>query len=150
MKKKKILFICVHNSARSQMAEALLNRICGDEFEAQSAGFEPGVLNPNVVEVMREVGIDLSRKKTQAVFDVYKSGQLFSHVITVCSESEAAGCPVFPGVTHRLHWPFDDPSCFEGDRETKLEKTRQVRDAIKAKIEEWCAEVCDADAGSSV
>ena len=149
MKKRNVLFICVHNSARSQMAEALLNRTCGDEFEAQSAGLEPGVLNPTVVEVMREIGIDLSHKKTQAVFDVFKSGQLFSHVITVCGESEASGCPIFPGIAERLHWPFDDPSRFDGDREMKLQKTRQVRDAIKAKIEEWCTEVCAAGARST-
>ena len=93
MAKKKVLFICVHNSARSQMAEAWLNSICPDEFEAQSAGLEPGTLNPLVVEAMNEAGIDLSQKKTQAVFDVWKSGGMFHYVITVCSESESEGCP---------------------------------------------------------
>src|SRR6266852_6064147 len=108
--KKKVLFICVHNSARSQMAAALLNQTCGQFFEAQSAGLEPGTLNPLAVEALREIGIDISRNKTQAVKDVLKSGEFFSYVITVCSESEAEGCPVFPGVTTRLHWPFSDPS----------------------------------------
>ncbi len=84
--KKRVLFICIHNSARSQMAEAWLNQICGDELEAQSAGFEPGKLNPLVVEAMAEVGIDISQKETQSVFDVWKSGQLFAYVITVCDE----------------------------------------------------------------
>ena len=93
--KKKVLFICVHNSARSQMAAAWLNDICGDYFEAQSAGLEPGELNPLAVQVMDEVGIDISNNKTQAVFDVFKSGQLFAYTITVCDESEAAGCPIF-------------------------------------------------------
>jgi len=140
--KPKILFICVHNSARSQMAEAFFNDICGAEFEAQSAGLEPGTLNPLVIEVMREVGFDLSKNKTQAVFDVFKSGQLFAYVITVCSEAEAGGCPIFPGPTQRLHWPFPDPSRVEGTREEKLAKVRQVRNAIQARIEQFCAENC--------
>src|ERR1700752_3230706 len=102
--KPRVLFICVHNSARSQMAEAWLNHICGDSFSAQSAGLEPGKLNPLVVKVMAEVGIDISTKATQAVFDVFKSGQLFTYVITVCDETSAERCPVFPGPAKRLHW----------------------------------------------
>ena len=140
MNKPKVLFICVHNSARSQMAEAFLNDIGGSEFEAQSAGLEPGTLNPLVVEVMREAGLDISRNKTQAVFDVFKSGQLFTYVITVCSEAEAGGCPIFPGPAQRLHWPFPDPSAATGTEEEKLAKIRLVRDAIRARIEEFCAE----------
>jgi arsenate reductase len=142
MSKPRILFICVHNSARSQMAEAFLNNLCGAEFEAQSAGLEPGTLNPLVVEVMRETGIDISGNETQAVFDVFKSGQLFTYVVTVCSEAEAGGCPIFPGPTQRLHWPFPDPSGVEGTREEKLEKIRQIRDAILARVELFCAENC--------
>lgn len=142
MNKPKILFICVHNSARSQMAEAFLNDICGVEFKAQSAGLEPGTLNPLVVEVMREIGIDISKKGTQAVFDVFKSGQLFTYVITACSEAEAGGCPIFPGPTKRLHWAFPDPSKVEGTREEKLAKIREIRDAIQARIEQFCAENC--------
>ncbi len=143
--RKKVLFICVHNSARSQMAEAFLNQICGGEFEAQSAGLEPGTLNPSVVQVMMEEGIDISRHGTQAVFDVWKSGQLFDYVVTVCSESDAQGCPIFPGVATRLHWPFDDPSRFERSTDSKLEQTRKVRDAIKRKIEQWCETTCSRD-----
>src|SRR6202162_2681697 len=129
--KKKVLFICVHNSARSQMAAALLNKRGGTYFEAQSAGLEPGTLNPLAVEVLREMEIDISKNKTQAVFDVFKSGELFAYVITVCDESEAAGCPIFPGVTTRLHWSFADPSKFSGSLEQKLEQTRKVRDEIE-------------------
>ena len=140
--KPKMLFICVHNSARSQMAEAFLNDICAAEFEAQSAGLEPGTLNPLVVEVMREAGLDISRKKTQAVFDVFKSGQLFAYVVTVCSEAEAGGCPIFPGPTKRLHWPFPDPSKVEGTPAEKLAKIRQIRNAIQARVEQFCAEKC--------
>lgn len=139
MAKQNVLFICVHNSARSQMAAAWLNYLCPDYFEAQSAGLEPGVLNPLVVAVMQEVGIDLSGKKTQRVFDVWKSGQMFQYVVTVCSEAEAEGCPIFPGVTTRLHWPFPDPSKLTGTEAEKLQATRTIRDEIRMKIETWCA-----------
>ncbi|MGD1083430.1 MAG: arsenate reductase ArsC [Verrucomicrobiota bacterium] len=140
--KKKVLFVCVHNSARSQMAEAFLNQMCGEDFEAFSAGLEPGRLNPVVVEVMREIGIDISRNKTKAVFDMFKAGKMFSHVITVCDEASAERCPVFAGVTTRLHWSFADPSSFKGAPEQVLQQTREVRDAIQEKIEQWCAEMC--------
>lgn len=142
MKKKKVLFVCVHNSARSQMAEALLNQICGGEFEAQSAGLTPGKLNPLAVEVIQEIGIDISKKETRSVFDVWKSGQMFTYVITVCDETSAEQCPIFPGVTKRLHWSFPDPSTFEGTWEERLERTRRVRDMIRAKVEEWCYSNC--------
>ncbi|HYR22570.1 MAG TPA: arsenate reductase ArsC [Chthoniobacterales bacterium] len=138
--KKKVLFICVHNSARSQMAAALLNKRCGESFEAKSAGLEPGKLNPLAVEVLRETGIDISKNKTQAVFDVFRSGELFAYVITVCDESEAQGCPIFPGVTTRLHWSFPDPSKFSGAHEEKIEQTRQVRDKIDSQVRRFCTE----------
>ena len=141
MAKQNILFICVHNSARSQMAEAFLNQICGGRFAAESAGLEPGTINPLVVEVMREVGIDLSRKQTQAVFEVWKSGKLFQYVVTVCSESEAKGCPIFPGMATRLHWPFPDPSQVTGTHDERLQQVRKIRDSIRTKIEQWCEEI---------
>jgi arsenate reductase len=146
MMKKRVLFICIHNSARSQMAEAFLNQTCGDEFEAHSAGLEPGKLNPIVVEAMREVGLDISGNQTKAVFDMFKSGRMFHNVITVCDETSAERCPIFPGVTARLHWSFPDPSSFQGTHEEKLVKTREVRDTIKVKIENWCGEVCSLTA----
>jgi arsenate reductase (thioredoxin) len=142
MPKQKVLFICAHNSARSQMAAALLNKACGEFFEAQSAGLEPGTINSLVVETLRELGVDISKNTTQRVFDVWKSGQIFQFVVTVCSEAEAEGCPIFPGVTTRLHWPFDDPSKFTGTHEEKLEKTRRVRDQIRARIDSFCEEHC--------
>lgn len=124
------------------MAAALLNKRCGECFEAQSAGLEPGTINPLVVEVLQELGIDISKNTTQRVFDVWKSGQMFEFVITVCSEAEAEGCPIFPGVATRLHWPFDDPSKFTGTDEERLEKTRRVRYAIHAKIDSFCEQYC--------
>jgi arsenate reductase (thioredoxin) len=140
--KKKVLFICVHNSARSQMAAALLNKRCGEVFEAKSAGLEPGKLNPLAVQVLDEIGIDISKNKTQAVFDVFISRQLFPYVITVCDESEAEACPIFPGVTTRLHWSFPDPSKFTGSHEERLKQTREVLGKIDNQIEQFCDEHC--------
>ena len=137
MDKKKILFVCVHNSARSQMAEAFLKQMAGDRFEVESTGLEPGKLNPVVVEVMKEVGIDISQNKTKSVFDFYKQGKQYDYVITVCDESQAGSCPVFPGKGQRIHWGFDDPSSFTGSWEEKLDKTREVRNQIETKIKEW-------------
>jgi len=140
MLKKKVLFVCIHNSGRSQMAEELLRKLAGDRFEVESAGFEPGKLNPVVVEVLKESGIDISVKETQAVFDLFKLGRFYSYVITVCDEASAERCPIFPGVTKRLHWSFTDPSKFEGSWEEKLAKTRAVREEIRQKIAGWLLE----------
>jgi arsenate reductase len=130
------------------MAAALLNTRCGEFFEAQSAGLEPGTINPLVIEALQELGIDISKNGTQSVADVWKSGQIFQFVVTVCSEAEAQGCPIFPGITNRLHWPFDDPSKFTGTHEERLEKTRNVRDQIQSKIDSFCAEHSHAKAPS--
>ena len=146
--KQKVLFICVHNSARSQMAEAFLDEICGDQFEAHSAGLEPGKLNPLAVEAMREIGIDISQNKTQSVFDVFRSGELFAYAITVCDESSAQNCPIFAGVTKRLHWSFPDPAELAGAREERLAGTCRIRDEIRARIEMWCDEICAVETGA--
>ncbi len=138
-KKTKVLFVCSHNSARSQMAEAFLNSIGGDHFQAESAGIEPGALNLLAVEVMREAGIDIARKQTKSVYDLHREGRQYHHVITVC-DAAAGVCPVFPGFTATAHWPFDDPAGFTGTDEEKLEKTRRVRDAIRKKVEAFIAE----------
>lgn len=137
MDKKRVLFVCVHNSARSQMAEAFLKHMAGDRFEVESAGLEPSILNPVAVEVMKEIGIDISGNKTKSVFDFYKQGKQYDYVITVCDESQSGACPVFPGKGERLHWGFDDPSGFQGEQEELLAKTREVRDRIRKNIEQW-------------
>lgn len=143
MPKERVLFVCIHNSARSQMAEAWLNHLCNEYFEAHSAGLEPGVLNPLVIEVMKEKGIDMSQKKTRAVFDLFKRGERFNYVITVCDEASAERCPIFPGLAQRLHWGFPDPSKVTGNNEEeKLVQIRPIRDAIKKQIEEWCVKKC--------
>jgi arsenate reductase (thioredoxin) len=139
MDKKRVLFVCVHNSARSQMAEAFLKRYGGDRFEVESAGLEPGTLNPVVVDAMKEVGIDISGNKTKSAFDLYKQGKLYDHVITVCDESQSGSCPNFPGAGQRSHWGFTDPSGFTGTYEEKLDKTRDVRGQIEDKIKGWVA-----------
>lgn len=137
MDKKKVLFVCIHNSARSQMAEELLRKLAGDKFEVESAGIEPGTLNPVVIEVLKEEGIDISGKKTQSVFDLLRQKKVYSYVITVCDETAAEHCPVFPGSATRLHWGFVDPSKFEGTWQERLVKTRQVYAQIESKIKEW-------------
>jgi len=143
MRKKKVLFVCIHNSARSVMAEAFVNLFCGDVYEAQSAGLSPGTLNPLVREVMAEIDIDVSGHHPQAAFDVVKSGQIFTHVVTVCDEGAAERCPIFPGVTKRLHWGFPDPSALQGTHEEKLEATREIRDQIRERIlHEFCPVNC--------
>lgn len=143
MSKEKIVFVCIHNSARSVMAEAFINHLCGDKYEAQSAGIEPGKLNPIVREVMGEIGIDVSGHQPRAVADVIESGQEFASAITVCDETSAERCPIFPGKTERLHWGFSDPSALQGTHEEKLEATRKIRDEIKSKIEnEFCPVKC--------
>ena len=130
-KKIKILFICQHNSGRSQIAEAYLRKFYGDHFEIESAGLEPAeVINPLVVQVMEEEGFDLSNKKPQSVFELFKQGKLYDHVVTVCDDSEGK-CPIFPGITKRWHWPFPDPASVKGNEAERLEEVRRIRDMIK-------------------
>ena len=137
MTKTKVLFVCVHNSARSQMAEAFLNALAGDRFYAESAGLEPGILNPYVVKVMKEEGIDISGNKIDSAFDLYKEGRSYDYVVAVCDAAKAEKCPVFPGVTSRLNWSFPNPADFTGTDEEILAATRKVRDQIKVKIEKF-------------
>ena len=132
--KHKILFVCIHNSARSLMAETFLKKYGSAYFDAESAGIEPGKLNPNVVEVMRQTGIDISGNSTQSVFDLFRKGRLYHAVITVCDEASAESCPIFPGRVKRLAWSFADPSTFTGSKEQILQKTALVRDQIEQKI----------------
>ncbi len=136
-KKIRILFVCTHNSARSQMAEAFLNRLGGDTFEAESAGMERGQINPLVVEAMREKDIDISMARTKDVFDFYKQGRRYEYVIAVCDEASTQGCPIFPGYTTRLRWPFEDPARFTGTDEEKLARIRMVRDEIMRMVGEF-------------
>lgn len=137
---KNVLFVCIHNSARSQMAEAFLNEFGNPHLRAQSAGIEPGNLNPIVVEAMKEIGIDISQNATKSVDMMLQSGQLFDFVITVCDETSAERCPVFPGPGKRIHWGFQDPSAFTGSHDEKLRQTILVRDAIRAQVMKFIQE----------
>ena len=137
MDKIRVLFICGHNSSRSQMAEAFLKDMAGDRFDVESAGLEPKPVNPLVIEVMQEIGYDLSKAKSNRVFDFFREGRLYDYVITVCGEAAAGQCPVFPGITKRFHWPFMDPEALTGTHEEKLEALRGVRDQIREKVNDW-------------
>jgi arsenate reductase (thioredoxin) len=144
MDKTKVLFLCIHNSARSQMAEAYLKKFGGDKYFAESAGLEAGTLNPFAVEAMKEEGIDISQNKTKSVFDFFKEGRLYHYVVTVCDEASAAQCPVFPGVHKKISWSFPDPSAFAGSHEERLSATRAVRDTIKAAVQKFISETATA------
>ncbi len=125
--KQRILFLCTHNSARSQLAEGLLRQLAGDRFEVASAGTEATRVRPLAVEVMAELGIDISKQESKTL-DRYL-GEPFDAVITVCDQA-AEACPVFPGARRRLHWSFPDPSKAAGTHEKQLGVYRQVRDDI--------------------
>ena len=137
MNKIIVLFVCIHNSARSQMAEAFLNNLAGDKFEAHSAGIEPGVLNPLVVESMAQTAIDISKNKTKSVFDLAVNGNAYDYVITVCEKEAADKCPVFPGAGKKIQWSFNDPSKLTGSKEEKLSKIAVIRDEIKSEVEKF-------------
>jgi arsenate reductase (thioredoxin) len=137
--KPKVLFLCTGNSARSQIAEALLRHHAGDRYDVYSAGLEPKGLNPYTVRVMTEKGIDMSSHYSKEVTE-YLGKVNFGYLITVCGHAEA-NCPTtFLGVSQRMHWPFDDPAAAQGSDEEILGKFREVRDQIEAKIQEWLVE----------
>jgi arsenate reductase (thioredoxin) len=139
MQKQRVLFLCTGNSARSQMAEAILRKYGGDRFEAYSAGLEPKGIHPLTIKVMEEKGYDLGRQYSKGVGD-YLGKLLVQTLITLCDDAEK-NCPtVWPGVNTRLHWAFDDPAALEGTEEQKLAKFRQVRDQIEQRVREWVAE----------
>jgi arsenate reductase len=134
MNRKRILVLCTGNSARSQMAEGLLRHHSGNAFDVFSAGTKPSGLRPEAVAVMKEIGIDISGGRSKSV-DEFKD-QPFDYVITVC-DNAAEACPVFPGATRRLHWPFEDPAAVEGSQEQREAAFRKVRDQIRVRIREF-------------
>jgi arsenate reductase len=139
MQIQKVLFLCTGNSARSQMAEAMLRKYGGDRFEAYSAGLKPKGINPLTIKVMNEKGYDLSGQHSKGVGE-YLGKVLVQTLITLCDDAEE-NCPtVWPGVSTRLHWAFEDPAAFEGTEEQKLAKFREVRDQIEQKVREYAAE----------
>jgi len=139
MEKKRVMFICIHNSGRSQMGEAFLRHLAGDRFEVASAGIESGKLNPLVVKAMEEVGVSMEGHFAKKAQDYVDRGEHFDYVVTVCDESNAERCPMFPGKHVRMHWGFPDPSALAGTDEEKLAGIRPIRDAIEAKVKEFIA-----------
>jgi arsenate reductase len=134
----RVLFLCTHNSARSQMAEALLRHVGGERFEVASAGTEATGVRPLAVRAMAEIGIDV-RAHTSKTLDRFL-GESWDYVITVCDSANQA-CPIFPGATTRLHWSFEDPSATTGSEEQRLAVFRRVRDEIRSRLEEWLRHV---------
>jgi len=128
---KNVLFVCVHNSARSQMAEGLLRARAGDRFEAHSAGAQATEVRPLAIRAMGEVGIDIAGQRSKVTTEY--AGQEFDYVVTVCDDAKEA-CPFFPGATRQLHWSFEDPSAATGTEEERLAVYRRVRDEIGARI----------------
>lgn len=133
----KILFVCIHNSARSQMAEAFVNSLAEGKIFAQSAGLTPGKMNPLVVAVMNEIGLDLSKNRAKSVAEFIDRRESFDYVVTVCDEASAEQCPAFPGKAKRLHWSFADPSSIAGNDQEKISQTRKIRDQIHVKVKQW-------------
>jgi len=131
-KKARVLFLCTHNSARSQMAEGLLRHLAGDRFEAYSAGTEATHVRPLAIQAMGEIGVDISGQESKTL-ERYL-GEPFDYVITVCDDANEV-CPFFPGATNRLHWSLPDPSAAKGSEDERLAVFRSVRDGIRDRMQ---------------
>jgi arsenate reductase (thioredoxin) len=136
--KERVLILCTGNSARSQMAEGLLQEFAGTQFEVFSAGSKPSIVNPFAIEAMRERGIDISDHRSKHLNEFIS--QPFDYIITVC-DNAAETCPLFPGRAQRIHWSFPDPAAVNGNDEEKLTAFRQTRDAIETRLKTWLAEM---------
>ena len=136
-----ILVVCVHNSGRSQLAEAYLRRFGGDRLHVRSAGSQPRPLNPLVVDALREEGIDIRGKRPVDVRGLHDAGARFDYVIGVCDREALDGCPVFPAERSRLHWPFPDPAALSGSDEARRAAVRELRDRIRERCRRFCAEL---------
>lgn len=132
----RVLFICIHNSARSQMAETYLNALGQGKFVAESAGLEASKLNPIAVKAMAEVGYDISQNQTKSVFDFFQQGKRYEVVVKVCDALNGQRCPIFPSTKVSLNWDLPDPSQLAGSEAEKLKAIRPIRDLIKIKVEQ--------------
>jgi arsenate reductase (thioredoxin) len=137
IKRIRVLFVCLHNSTRSRIAEAFLNHLAGDRFAAESAGLEPAPLYLPAVEVMKEIGIDISQQKAKSVFDLFLRCRSYQHVVTICEKTDAERCPTFPGEVKVYHWALADPTLPQKTPEEQRIRTRAIRDQIKAQIEQF-------------
>lgn len=141
MRKRKlsVLFLCSHNSARSQMSEALLRHYAGDRFEVYSAGLHPSEIHPLTRQALSEMGLDMEGQYAKSLMEYWGGKYNFTYLVTVCSRAEQE-CPLFPFSTYRLYWPFEDPSAAQGSEGERLEVFRKVRDQIAHKVREWVLE----------
>ena len=139
--RKRVLILCTGNSARSQMAEGLLQYLAADRFAVASAGVAPTQVRPEAITVMRELGIDISQHRSKSIAEFL--GQQFDHVITVCDNANEQ-CPVFPANTKRIHWSFEDPAAAKGDEHSRLAVFRRVRDEILNRLRLFCNETSSA------
>jgi arsenate reductase len=136
--KIRVLFVCVSNSFRSQVAEAILNNKYGDLFVAESAGYKKKEINPLAIDVMKEYGVDISKNNVDRLIDLYNEGRKYQYVITVCNKELEEDCPIFPGVVSRFHWnDFANPEDYIGTLDEKLGKARNLRDEIEKRIDEF-------------
>ena len=147
MEKRRVLFMSPVNDSRTQMAEALFNSLAGSEYEAWSAGFEPGELCAVTVKVMREIGLDISTQRNKKLFELYRSGVIFNHIVTLCDVSIGEKGPIYPNHKYYIEWSTPDPDAFEGPEEAKLRRLRQCRDGLKQRIEEWLPELSQGTDG---
>jgi len=142
--KQNVLFLCTGNSCRSQMAEGFLRKYASERFDIYSAGLDPRMVNPLAVQVMGEIGIDISGQTSKGVETVLGK-QSFKHAIFVCHQAEE-NCPsIYPFALEKLSWPFEDPAAFEGNEDKTVAKFRQVRDQIDRKIQEWLKSLAESD-----
>jgi len=142
MNKTRVLFLCTGNSARSQMAEALLRKYAGDKYDVYSAGLEPKEIHPLTRQVMQEIHLNLEGHYAKHVHE-YMGRRHFGYLITVCSDAEEKCPATFPDISHRLHWAFEDPTVFAGSDNERLQKFREVRDQIDKRIKQWLIEQID-------
>lgn len=145
MEKIKVLFLCNQNNFKSQMAEAIMNEYESDLFEAHSAGLEPGKLDKMAVRAMKDIGIDMSQKKPQSVFELHRKGETFSYVITVCSKDTHEKCPPFTGAVKNIHWHFDDPETSYSDPGMRLDYMVDCRNEILKKVNDWVRDMQDGN-----
>jgi arsenate reductase len=138
MAKTKVIFLCTHNSVRSQIAEAFLSKYAGDYFNVFSAGYHPQPIHPYTIKLMQEIGYDLSKRQSKELWELAKN-QHFGIIITVCKKTEEE-CPTLPGTSTRLYWNLEDPAAFEATEEAKLTKFREVRDQIHEQIKNFLKE----------
>jgi len=141
-KRIKVLFVCALNTSRSQMAEAFLSHFAGERFEAHSAGLWPEtIINPLAVEVMREIGLDISKNRPKGITEFCTDNTDFDFFITVCDKVSSVHCTVLSGFAKIIHWYFEDPADLEDDRNSKLERTRHIRDKIQIAVQAFIAQI---------